>query len=335
VSSWRIRRLLLCRWRRLTRWEFWPLWMFYSPVVLYILWLALKHRSLSLFTAANPAIPAGGFLGESKSEILRHLPEEFVARYELVTGPPSSYPIVLKPDVGQRGLGVAVVRNRQEAEEYFQLERGPTIAQQFVPGFEFGVFYYRYPNEATGHIYSITEKRFPSVTGDGESTLEELILRDDRAVCMARFFLKKHADRLDEVPAAGVVVPLCELGTHCRGSVFKDGSWVKTPELEAVIDEISRGFDGFYVGRYDIRTPSVEDFKRGRNFKIVELNGVTSEATHIYQPGASLLTGYRTLMRQWWITFEIAAQNRARGASPVSVRKLLNVLTSYTPAAEV
>jgi hypothetical protein len=241
----------------------------------------------------------------------------------------------LKPDAGQRGLGVAICWTREDAERYFRTARGPTIAQEYVPGFEFGVFYYRHPNETRGHIYSITEKCFPSVTGDGRRTLEELILRDGRAVCMARFFLKKHADNLDHVPAAGEVVQLAELGTHCRGSIFKDGGWVKTPELEAAIDRISRRFDGFFVGRYDIRTPAIEDFRQGRNFKIVELNGVTSEATHIYQPGASLLEGYRTLMRQWRITFEIAAQNRARGIAPLPVRRLLDVVASYSPATEV
>ncbi len=329
--TWRGRRMMLSRWRRLTRWEFWPLWVFYPPVVVYILWLALKHRSLSLFTAANPGIPAGGFLGESKSEILRRLPENFVARFEIVSAPPAHYPVVLKPDVGQRGLGVAIIRNRQEAEKYFEARRGPSIAQEYAPGFEFGVFYYRYPSEARGHIFSITEKIFPTVTGDGKSTLEELILRDDRAVCMARFFLRKHRDR---IPSAGEVVPLTELGTHCRGAVFTNGDWAKTPALEAVIDRISKSFDGFYVGRYDIRTPSVEDFMRGENFKIVELNGVTSEATHIYQPGASLLMGYRTLMRQWRITFEIAAQNRVRGLAPLTLREVIRLVCQYEPATE-
>ncbi len=335
---WRTRRLLLSRWRRLTRWEFWPLWMFYPPVVVYILWLALKHRSLSLFTAANPAIPAGGLVGESKSEILSHLPDESVAHYEVVANAEDALalglPVVLKPDAGQRGLGVMVARSEDDVRAYFAKPRPPTVAQEYVPGSEFGVFYYRYPGETRGHIYSITEKRFPSVTGDGTSTLEELILRDDRAVCMARFFLRKHAHKLDYVPATGEAVPLAELGTHCRGSVFKDGMWVKTPELETAMDRISRGFDGFFIGRYDIRTPSIEDFKQGRNFKIVELNGVTSEATHIYQPGSSLLVGYRTLMRQWRITFEIAAQNRARGVAALPARQLLHVLASYTPAPE-
>ena len=39
------RRLLLSRWRRLTRWEFWPLWLFYVPIAGWIAWLALRHRS--------------------------------------------------------------------------------------------------------------------------------------------------------------------------------------------------------------------------------------------------------------------------------------------------
>ncbi|MCM2269902.1 MAG: DedA family protein, partial [Thermoanaerobaculia bacterium] len=37
--GWRGRRLLLSRWRRLVRWEFWPLWLFQLPVVAHWLWL--------------------------------------------------------------------------------------------------------------------------------------------------------------------------------------------------------------------------------------------------------------------------------------------------------
>jgi hypothetical protein len=76
-------------------------------------------------------------------------------------------------------------------------------------------------------------------------------------------------------------VQLVELGTHCRGAMFLDGGWVKTEALEVAIDRLSKRYDGFYFGRYDIRTPCVEDFRQGRNFKVLELNGVTSEATHL------------------------------------------------------
>ena len=109
-----------------------------------------------------------------------------------------------------------------------------------------------------------------------------------------------------------------------------DGGWIKTPELETRIDEISRSFEGFYFGRFDIRTPSVEDFKAGRNFKIVELNGVTSEATHIYDPRNSLMDAYRVLFEQWRLAFEIGAKNRERGVKTSTLRELFRVLADYS-----
>ena len=109
---------------------------------------------------------------------------------------------------------------------------------------------------------------------------------------------------------------LVEIGTHCRGSIFLDGSEIKTDALAAAIDALAKGFEGFYFGRFDIRTPSLSDFQAGRNFKVVELNGVTSEATNIYDPRNSLLTAYRVLFEQWRIAFEIGTQNRARGQQP-------------------
>src|SRR5262249_54174706 len=71
--NWETRRRPLGWFWRETCWEFWPAWMAYIPVVPYILVQGIKHRSLTLFTAANPGIPSGGFVGESKSAILANL----------------------------------------------------------------------------------------------------------------------------------------------------------------------------------------------------------------------------------------------------------------------
>src|SRR5262249_46480755 len=153
--------------------------------------------------------------------------------------------------------------------------------------------YYRYPDQDRGRIFSVTEKRMPILVGDGTRTLEELILADDRAACMAEFYLRQNAERSQKVPAAGEEVQLVEIGTHCRGAIFLDGSDALTPELEEVIDRIAKSFDGFFFGRFDIRVSSRQDFMAGRNLKIVELNGVTSEATHIYDPKLTLVDAYR------------------------------------------
>jgi hypothetical protein len=119
------------------------------------------------------------------------------------------------------------------------------------------------------------------------------------------------------------------VGTHCRGAIFLDGAWVNTETLEQAIDRISQTYPGFYFGRFDSRTPSIEDFKQGRNFKVVELNGVTSEATHIYDPKNNLWTAYGVLFAQWRIAFEIGAQNRQRNFNPTSLWTLASMLVEF------
>ena len=114
-----------------------------------------------------------------------------------------------------------------------------------------------------------------------------------------------------------------DVGTHCRGALFLDGHRFATPELASAIDRISKGFDGFYFGRYDLRAPSEEALKSGRELKVLELNGVTSEATHIYDPGFGLFDAYRVLFEQWRLAFEIGAANRDRGVSPAALGTLI------------
>ncbi|HWA14838.1 MAG TPA: VTT domain-containing protein, partial [Gemmatimonadales bacterium] len=332
LCTWRGRRLLLGRWRRISRWEFWPRWAFYPPVALYILWLGLKHRSLRVVTAVNPAMPAGGLVGESKTAILDGIgAQEFVARYERVPAALThgerlarieafrarhglDWPIVLKPDVGERGSGVGIIRSQAQAENWLVDCKRDAIVQEYVPGLEYGIFYIRRPGEASGRIFAITDKRFTAVRGDGVSTLEELILADDRAVCLAPFHLQQHYVELANVPPKDASVPLVELGTHCRGATFLDGGAIETPALAAAIDRVSRSYDGFWFGRYDIRVADLPAFQAGRGFKVVELNGATSEATSIYDPKHSLGHAYRVLFEQWRLAFEIGAANARRGA---------------------
>ncbi len=345
LSTWRGRRMVLGQWRRLTRWEFWPMWAFYPPVICYLAYLALKHRSLTLFTACNPAIPASGFVGESKAQILNGFrdAEEFIPRFQLLPASSDSderiaqaqqflqsqqlrYPIILKPDAGERGNNVRVIRADSELEQYFRTFAHDTIIQEYVVGAEFGVFYYRFPDKPHGQIFSITEKKFPVVIGDGKSTLEELILNDERAVCMGQFYCDKQGEQLYDVPAAGTRIQLVEIGAHSKGTIFLDGTHYKTDALEAAIDRLAQRFAGFYFGRFDLRVPSLEALQQGRDFKVIELNGVTSEATSIYDPKNSVFDAYRVLFQQWQIAFEIGRQNYQRGAKITSPGDLLRIL---------
>jgi membrane protein DedA with SNARE-associated domain len=338
--KWQTRRRLLGWFRRRTRWEFWPPWMAYIPVVPYILFQGIKHRSLTLFTAANPGIPSGGFVGESKSAILMNLDRvpDFVlvskalpkimrirAAINFMTERGLSFPIVLKPDVGERGTGVAIVRNDQELASYLAVAEGDTIVQKYVGGMEFGIFYYRFPGQSEGRIFSITEKRFPVAVGNGSSTITELVLGDERAVCLSSLYLARIKRSPEDIPAAGESVSLAELGSHCRGAVFLNGAAMETAALRSAVDSIARGFSGFYFGRFDVRSESVEQFQRGL-FEVLELNGVSAEPTHIYDPSVTLQEAYRALFHQWRIAFEIGAINRQQGHQPMSLRKFVALL---------
>jgi membrane protein DedA with SNARE-associated domain len=339
--------------RRWMRWEFWPAWIFYIPVGVYYIWLAIRYRGFNVPTSANPGMATGGFVGESKLEILnqiRRSSPQLTAETFLVEGQTTSdrlltlhrlcreheitLPFILKPDVGQRGNGVRLVRSMRAALEYLQAVDAHVIVQRYVPGpREAGVFYYRFPNESRGHIFAMTEKIFPTIIGDGIRTVEELIRADDRAALIAPTYLRRFASRRDEILALGEILKLVETGNHAQGCIFRDGMHLRTEAMERVFDEISRRLSGFYVGRYDVRFENEDDLKHGRNFQIVELNGATSEDTSIYDARNSLFSAYRTLFRQWRLVFAIGASNRVNGHAPCSLAVLWQNWRQYSAAA--
>ena len=235
-----------------------------------------------------------------------------------------SYPFILKPDVGQRGAGIKLIRDEAQALAYLRQTSAPLLVQRFAEGpHEAGIFYYRFPGEPRGHIFAITEKIFPVITGDGKSTVAELVWRDPRARFMADKYLQRFGARQNEVLAAGRTLKLVEAGNHAQGCIFRDGMHLNSPALEQRMDDISQKLDGFFIGRYDIRFASEEDLRAGKNFQIVELNGAAAEAANIYDARNTLWSAYRTLFRQWDLVFAIGAANRQRGCAPMKLSRLL------------
>jgi len=341
--------------KKIVRWEFWPPAVFYLPVVVKYALLALRYRSLSLPTLANPGMQTGGLIGESKFETLADLEraqpgftaETHLVRFASVEQQADeicrvrrehhlAYPLVLKPDVGQRGDGFRVIHSDEEARAYAARFARDVLVQAYVPGpEEAGIFYYRFPHEARGKIFTITEKVFPMVTGDGRHTLEELIRRDPRASIVAGTYLERFAGQRKRVLAPGECLKLVEAGNHCQGAIFLDGGRLYSAELEKQIDEISQSVPGFFVGRYDVRYTSEDALRAGRDFRIIELNGISSEATNIYDPANSLWSAYRTLFRQWEIIFAIAAGNRSLGLPPTALRTIWGNWTRYRQRSAV
>src|SRR4029077_19654752 len=127
-------------------------------------------------------------------------------------------PVVIKPDVGQRGTGVKLARNLDDVRSYLSHVDGAVIVQPYHAGpFEAGVFYYRLPGCLAGRIFSITDKRFPVIVGDGVATVEELIWAHPRYRLQADTFLARHADDRDRVLDRGERLLLGIAGNHCQG----------------------------------------------------------------------------------------------------------------------
>jgi hypothetical protein len=324
----------------LSRFEFWPPYLFYLPVWAWIAWLSLRHRGIRLPLVANPALPASGLVGESKSQVLDAFGAEgrrWIAPYvtferrrgaveplardalAVLAEAGLALPIVAKPDLGCRGAGVRPIRSVAELMAYLHaFPVGQTIVlQQLVDAEgEAGVFYLRHPGSAQGEIFSLTLKYFPHVTGDGRATLRQLIADEPRAGRLQHLYLPRHAERLDDVVPAGARVRLAFAGSHSRGAIFRNGAPFVTEAMRARFDAIANAIPGFCFGRFDVRFDDFAAFRRGEGFRIVECNGAGAEATHIWDSRTRLRDAYATLFSQFAHLWRIGAANRRLGHRP-------------------
>ena len=198
---------------------------------------------------------------------------------------PFNYPIIAKPDIGFRGYLVKKIENEKTLLNYLNQVDTDIILQEFIPYHnELGIFYHRMPGDKKGKITSVTIKKFIAVTGDGKSTLSELILHDDRAFLYYTLFKNIHKSNMDKVYQKGEKIVLTEIGNHSKGTQFLNGNHLINADLENFMNNLCEQIDGWYYGRLDIKFKDYESLLNGKDFKILEVNGIISEPTHIYDP---------------------------------------------------
>ena len=296
--------------------EYAPSFIVYALHVPYGIWLALRHRSTTLPAIANPSILVGGIAGESKTDmslLVGPFARKYFAPFVTVSASASrkeirerlrdaglSFPLVAKPDIGRYFSG-------------FPAKARMVIQRYITDEGEAGVFYVRKPSETRGRISSLTLKYFPRVTGDGRSTLRQLILKDPRAARIARIYFRRNKRNLDRVIPAGEEYRLVSVGNHVRGSLFTDGAAYITDEMTETFDRISKDIRDFYFGRFDIRFADLKDLQNGAGFTILEYNGASSEPTHVWDRRTGILATYRDLLKHWRFAFEVGAEHRANG----------------------
>lgn len=316
--------------------EHWPWWLIYAPVLPLYLWHAVRLRRSAFFTNVDPAIDMGGFFGERKSAIYAMLPSGCYPSTLLVgtgTAPDAviarvrqagiGYPLIVKPDVGERGQGVACIDDEAALRAALRAQGCDLLVQALAPGeHEFGLMFDRDPLTGRTTLLSITGKRFLSVTGDGVRTVDALLScthRGDRQRARLRAYA---GELLQRVPDPGEVIRVEPIGNHCRGTRFHDASHLRTPALEAAVHRLIAATEGIHYGRIDVRSSSEERLRKGE-FTVIELNGVSSEPGHIYDPAWSIWRCWGELLRH---ARRIALLSRAlldEGVEPVTLHALV------------
>ncbi len=326
---------------QLLNYEYWPFYVFFAPMIGYFAYLALRSRSLTFFTVVNPAIPLGGLFGESKGAILDSVPAAFRPQTLLFDTKTSaeqvldqmvqwglSFPVVCKPNVGERGRGVGVVASKIELIHWLSVNGNePFLVQEWVAGpLEFGVFYYKLPDGSASGVTSVVQKEFLTVQGDGLSTVCELLRENERARMTWNELLPVLDTLGERVPANGERVLVQPIGNHCRGTMFLNANYLCSASLDRVFNRIGGPMTGFDYGRFDIRVPSVADLLAGRNIRVLEVNGISSEPGHVYDPAYSLRQAYIDIGYHLRLLHRISQQRRRAGASVASVRTVWQCL---------
>lgn len=325
---------------RITHWESWAFHIKYIPLIPAWLWYCLRSGSFWFFTPSNPTLTFGGFEGESKREMYDQLPPGSYPRSIYISNnlpfkeveqqcseARFEYPFAVKPDVGMKGFLFRQINNIDEFRQYH--EKVPTeyiIQELIIYPIEVSVFYYRFPNEQKGTVSGFLKKELMQVTGDGKSTLWELILAYPRVRFRLNEMKLKHEEKLADIIPDGEVFCLSQALNLSRGGKMVSLAHEIDEKLAKVFDDLSHFSKHFYYGRYDIKCASVEDLKEGKNYSILEFNGSGAEPHHIYGSNNNLLQAYKVILHHWNVLYKISRYNHVKGIRYWSFKKGLKFL---------
>ncbi len=318
--------------------EFWPDWI---ALVIYHLflgfWCLIRRIWIKTLLKPNYQIPYGGMHFASKFKIQESIgkeifPDTFLIDAELHDSEKIKIlkkalqdfgsPVILKPDKGMVGFAIIKIQTTDDIPKALKLLNYDYLAQKFLPGnIEHGVFWERHKGK--GIISGINQKHFPTVSGDGISTVIELARKHPRYTSEWESFLPELKNK-NEVLAPQKSQEISSLGSHTMGCVFTDETHIKTQALEDKLTKLLCRAPGYNFGRLDIKSESVEQFLRGE-LGVIEANGVESRPTHMYDPKYGF---WKAMKIQWdyalrWST--IAQEHRKQKMDNPSLLQIIKM----------
>jgi hypothetical protein len=330
---------------RIFLFEYWPWQLFYVPLYFYMFWLGLKDKCMFAFTATNPGISENsGLYGASKSGIMSMIPDEYKpteivfdedsSEHEILRTLESSslnYPVIAKPNEGERGYHVAKIMSEKELKKYINESESAIILQEFITHpLEFNVAFFIHPKTKEVDVTSVTSKEFLHVTGDGKSTVKKLLKNNIRARMAMDSLEYYYPDKMNVVVPEGEIFVVEPIGNHSRGTRFYDKRcFLKDGRMKNVISNIVRDLDGVHFGRVDFKANSENDLYTGQDIKVFELNGIHAEPTHMFDTQTNVFGAYKDLFFQWKKIHNYGVINYDNGIPKLRFKDFVSSLSAH------
>lgn len=310
-------------WKRLQHYEFWPFWFFYIPAYFYYFILALKSKHWVYFSVLNQCMNFGGALLSSKYNYLKYIPQQWKPKtikiqtnhsFNLIKQKLSEeqihFPLIIKPDMGERGKNVEKINNEQQLKKYIENSNRTTayLLQEFINyPIELGILFY-WDIHHNPQISSIGKKQFCVVVGNGKDTMQQLICENHRIIHRKSILKKQFKDQWEEIIPKGKSILLEPIGSHNRGTAFLDARNHFSKEMLNWIVSCTKNLEGFDYGRIDLKIKNWDAFQTQKGIKILEINGVNSEPIHIYDPTYSIWSAYKDIFKHMHIIYSLSKE---------------------------
>ncbi len=207
------------------------------------------------------------------------------------------YPVVIKPLDGNHGRGVCLnLNNEQDVRDAFpiavdQSRRGWVIVESFITGKDYRCLI------IDGRLVAVAERVPASVTGDGTSTVQQLVdttnadprrgvghekvLTRIKIDAGALEVLQAQGHTLDSVPNEGEMVKLALTGNMSTGGISIDRTFEAHPENIEIAEEAARMI-GLDIAGIDFICPDITQPVRETGGAICEVNAAPGFRMHTH-----------------------------------------------------
>ena len=322
------------QWKRIYKPEFWPFWIFYFPAYFYYFLLAIKSKRWVYFSNLNSSMKLGGAFLSSKYKYLKQLPKKWTPITLAISKTTSfseikkllqlkqlDFPLIIKPDLGERGKGVEKLESIDMLAHYLkQYKNNDTLLiQEFIDyPIELGILFY-WDTEGKPNISSIGEKSFCEIEGNGKDTLKKLVHDNHRVNHREKIIQTRFKTYWNSILPIGEKLLIEPIGNHNKGTIFLDARGKFSPEMLNWIAQTAESIPDFDYGRFDLKIKNWDAFSDQNGIKVMEVNGVNSEPIHIYDPNYSYWKAQKDIFYQMKIIFELSQQKLKEKKQPQSL----------------